>query len=626
MSGVESLIFKNPEDAQERPPTVWTLWFHIGITASRVYLKMPHNCGIFFMKIISLNLTFLLDYVIITISIDNKITVEEVKNVIEQILANIRKTIESILTKWNITDQEVFFEIPKDPTFGDYSTNIAMKLSKVLRKNPRVIAEDLIASLPQESLHISKCEVAGAGFINFFLDRKHLSSVITDILKQKSTYGNANVGNNKRINIEFVSANPTGYLHIGHGRGAAYGDSLANILSKVGYQVSREHYVNDAGNQIHNLTRSIYERYKELFGLECNLGDDGYYGKEIIAIAEEIKKAKDDYYLHNDWYQPIKQIGVDTLLAGLKKDLKEFRVEFDTWFSEQSLYDNNDVEKTLDFLKENNFTYELDGAVWIKSSEYGDEKDRVLVKSDGSYTYLMPDIAYHANKLKRGFDHLIDVLGADHHGYISRLKAAIAMVGGNPDLIDVEILQMVRVLQDGEEVKMSKRSGKAITLRDLLDEVGSDALRFMYASKALSTHMDLDLDLAIKKSNDNPVFYAQYAYARICSLFKVLEGQGRTLQAVEDFKVFDFEKNDKVLLTLLQYPQVILEAAEKRLPHKVAQYALQLATTLHSFYNDEKIITEDEVETNEKLTLLSAVLIVLEDALRLIGVGVKEKM
>lgn len=545
---------------------------------------------------------------------------------IDQILKKIKETIEETLKSKGILDQEVFFEIPKDPSFGDYSTNVAMKLARELKKNPRVIAEDLIGELDLTSLHISKAEVAGAGFINFFLNRNVLSKVIFQILHEGSDYGNLDFGQNKKVNIEFVSANPTGYLHIGHGRGAAYGDALAKIYQKAGFVVSKEHYVNDAGNQIHNLTLSIYERYKELFGLEFSLGEDGYYGKEIIEIAKRIKAEYNDSFLKEDWYNSIKKIGVETLLEGLKSDLKDFNVEFDTWFSEQSLYDNNDVEKTLQFLRENKYTYEKDGATWIKSSEYGDEKDRVLVKSDGSYTYLMPDIAYHANKLGRGFDHLIDVLGADHHGYISRLKAAIAMLGGNPDIIDVEILQMVRVLQGGEEVKMSKRSGKAITLRDLVDEVGTDALRFMYASKALSTHMDLDLDLAIKKSNDNPVFYAQYAYARICSLFKVLESQNKTFQAVEEFKIFDFEKNDKVLLTLLQYPQVILEAAEKRLPHKIAQYVLQLATALHSFYNDEKIITEDEVETNEKLTLLTAVQIVLRDALRLIGVGVKEKM
>lgn len=546
---------------------------------------------------------------------------------IAKILNQIKTEIEKIIQEQGITEEvDIIFEIPRDTSFGDYSTNVAMRLAKELKKNPRVIANEIVSKLDLEKLHLSKCEIAGAGFINFFLDRKFLSQVIIDINRLGFAYGESNLGKGKKINIEFVSANPTGYLHIGHGRGAAYGDSLSRIYQKVGYEVCREHYVNDAGNQIHNLTLSIYERYKELFGLPVSLGEDFYHGQEIIAIAKTIKEQCGDKYLHTDYYADFRKIGVDTLLDGLKSDLRDFNVEFDVWFSEQSLYENGDVQKTLDFLKEHNYTYEKDGAVWIKSSEYGDEKDRVLVKSDGSLTYLTPDIAYHANKLSRGFDYLIDVLGADHHGYISRLKAAIAMVGGNPNLIDVEILQMVRVIQNGEEVKMSKRSGKAITLRDLIDEVGSDALRFMYASKALSTHMDLDLDLAIKNSNDNPVYYAQYAYARICSLFRNFAEQGYEFTEVKEFKKLDFEKNDALLLTLLQYPEVLEYAAVKRLPHKVAQYILQLAANLHSFYSEEKIISDDIEETNEKLTLLKAVQIVLEDALSLIGVGVKQKM
>lgn len=546
---------------------------------------------------------------------------------IAKILHNIKIEIEQIIQKKGISEEvEVIFEIPRDLSFGDYSTNIAMRLAKHLKSNPRAIASEITSALDLKKLYISKCEVAGAGFINFFLDRNFLSNVIFDINRLGSQYGNSDIGKDKKINIEFVSANPTGYLHIGHGRGAAYGDSLSRIYKKLGYEVCKEHYVNDAGNQIHNLTLSIYERYKELHGLEFSLGDDFYHGREIIEIAEMIKDKYGDKYLYNDYYTDFRQIGVETLLEGLKKDLRDFNVEFDVWFSEQSLYDNGEVQKTLEFLKENNYTYEKDGAVWIKSSEYGDEKDRVLVKSDGSLTYLTPDIAYHKNKLSRGFDYLIDVLGADHHGYISRLKAAIAMIGGNPNLIDVEILQMVRVIQNGEEVKMSKRSGKAITLRDLIDEVGSDALRFMYASKALSTHMDLDLDLAIKNSNENPVYYAQYAYARICSLFRNFEEQGYEFKEVSKFKKFDFEKNDSLLLTLLQYPEVLEEAAIKRLPHKIAQYILQLAANLHSFYSEEKIISDDLEETNEKLTLLKAVQIVLKDALSLIGVRVKEKM
>jgi arginyl-tRNA synthetase len=545
---------------------------------------------------------------------------------INKILTEIRSELTKIVQEYDLSEMpEVFIEKPKEESHGDFSTNLAMRLAKPLRKSPVLIAKEIVEKLDPAKLHLEKVEVLN-GFINFFIDRKYLSGIVFQILSEKSDFGKLEIGKDEYINIEFVSANPTGYLHIGHGRGAAYGDSLARIMRKAGYRVATEHYVNDAGNQIHNLTLSIYERYKELFGLPANLGEDSYHGKEIIEIAERIKEAKGDYYLENPYYNDFRSFGLEFLLDGLKKDLKDFRVEFDTWFSEQSLYDSNEVQETLDYLQEKGFTYEKDGAVWLKTTLYGDEKDRVLIKSDQTLTYLAPDIAYHANKLKRGFTHLIDVLGADHHGYIKRLKAAISFVGGNPDLLDIEILQMVRAIQGGQEVKMSKRSGKAITLRDLIDEVGTDALRFMYVEKALNTHMDLDLDLAVKNSNENPVYYVQYAYARISSLFRVCEEQNISFREVSDFKTLEFSKTSKLLLLLAEYPLVIEEAAEKRLPHKITQYLLNLAAALHSFYNDEKIITDDSVSTNEKLTLVKAVQIVLKDGLGLIGVGVKERM
>jgi arginyl-tRNA synthetase len=397
-------------------------------------------------------------------------------------------------------------------------------------------------------------------------------------------------------------------------------------MRKAGYEVTTEHYVNDAGNQIHNLTLSIHERYKELFGLPCDLGKDGYYGPEIIEIAKLIKAEKGDYYLHNEWYRDIRAFGLNYLLAGLKRDLREFNVTFDVWFSEQSLYDSGEVQKVLDFYRDNGYVYEKDGAVWLKTTERGDEKDRVLIKSDKSLTYITPDIAYHANKLDRGFNYLITVLGADHHGHILPLKIALELLGRDTGNIHVEILQMVRVIQNGAEIKMSKRSGKAITLRDLIDEVGTDALRFMYVEKALGTHIDLDLDLAVKKSNENPVYYVQYAYARICSLFRVHAEQGLTYQPVAEFKALDVEKAKDLLFALAVYPLYVEEAAVKRLPHKIAQYLLLLASGLHSYYNSEKIITDDPLETAEKMTLMDAVRTVLRDGLNLIGVNVKEKM
>jgi len=538
-------------------------------------------------------------------------------------LNNLKDELKNIIKGMGVEEEiDIFFDVPKDTTFGDYSTNVAMRLAKALRKAPIMIANEIVNKLDKEKNHLSKVEVAGAGFINFFIDLNFLSQIVFEINEKQENYGNVNYGNNKKINIEYVSANPTGYLHIGHCRGAAYGDSLSRIMKKAGFDVSREFYVNDAGNQIKNLGHSIFERYKELYGLECNLGEDGYYGKEIITIAQMIKDEYQDSHLNDTDLEFFRDYGTKYLLNGLKNDLKDFNVEFDTWFSEKSLYKNNAVHKTLDLLKEKGHTYELDGATWLKTTEYGDEKDRVLVKSDGTLTYLTPDIAYHADKLSRGFEHLIDVLGADHHGYINRLKAAIAFVGGNPDLIDVEILQMVRVLQDGEEVKMSKRSGKAITMRDLIEEAGTDALRFLFVSKSLSTHMDLDLDLAVRQSNDNPVYYAQYAYARISSLFRKCENYTE----VKEFKYLNLDKTKKMIMSLIQYPNVVKEAAEKRIPHRVSQYVLSLAATLHGYYNDEKILTENQDEMNEKLTLLNAVRIVLKDSLSLLGVGVKEEM
>ena len=538
-------------------------------------------------------------------------------------LNNLKEELQNIIKELGVTEeQDIQFDIPKDTAFGDYSTNISMRLAKALRKAPIMIANEIVSKIDKEKNHLSKVEVAGAGFINFYIDLKYLSNIIFEINDKKDDFGNINYGNNKKINVEYVSANPTGYLHIGHCRGAAYGDSLSRILKKAGFDVSREFYVNDAGNQIQNLGHSIFERYKELHGLECKLGEDGYYGKEIITIAQMIKDEYGDSHLNDQDLEFFRVYGTNCLLDGLKSDLKDFNVTFDTWFSEKSLYKNNAVHEVLNLFKEKGYTYEHEGATWLKTTEYGDEKDRVLVKSDGTLTYLTPDIAYHANKLSRGFDHLIDVLGADHHGYINRIKAAIAFIGGNPDLLDIEILQMVRVLQDGEEVKMSKRSGKAITMRDLIDEVGTDALRFLFVSKSLSTHMDLDLDLAVKQSNDNPVYYAQYAYARICSLFRKCEN----FNFVTEFKTIDLEKTKKMIMCLLQYPNVIKEAAEKRIPHRISQYVLNLASTLHGYYNDEKILSDNQEEMNEKLTLLNAVKIVLKNSLELLGVGVKEEM
>jgi arginyl-tRNA synthetase len=421
--------------------------------------------------------------------------------------------------------------------------------------------------------------------------------------------------------------NPTGALHIGHARGAAAEDSLCRILQKAGYQVTKEYYVNDAGNQIHNLAVSLEARYKQLFGMDVELPEDGYHGPEIMETAKAIKASYQDRFLHEDGYQFFREYGVTSLLEELKKDLRDFNVTFDVWFSEQSLYDEDMVHKTVDYLTENGFTYEQDGAIWLKTSLFEDEKDRVIVKSDQTFTYLTPDIAYHKNKLERGYTKLIDILGGDHHGYINRLKAAIEMVGGKSDLLEVELLQMVKVMQNGVEVKMSKRSGKAITIRDLLDEVGKDPIRYFFAARSLNTQMDLDLDLAIRQTNENPVYYVQYAHARINSIFETAKEQGIDINNLPtSFSTITNEKAYDLVQALANYPNAIEQSALSRAPHKLTNYIYQLASHFHSFYNAEHVITVDQMKTKEHLALLSAVQIVLQDALSLIGVSAPTKM
>ena len=552
---------------------------------------------------------------------------------LEKLLNDIRNELFKVVNNLGYVDgtvistvEDIFLELPKDKDHGDYATNIAMKLAKVARKRPLDIANEIVANCNLETMHLSKMEIAGPGFINLFLDLNYLHQIIFQINNDGSNYGKLNIGEGQNICLEYVSANPTGYLHVGHGRGAAYGDSLSRIMKKAGFKVNREHYVNDAGNQITNMALSVYERYKELYGMPIEMKDDYYHGKEIITVAKDIQSEYGDKYLNNFDMDFFKEYGTKKLLGNLQKDLSRFNVEFDTWFSEKSLYKAGAVEGVLSKLNNEGNTYIHEGATWLKTSNYKDEKDRVIVKSDGSYTYLLPDIAYHANKLSRGYTHLIDVLGADHHGYIERLKAAVSMVGGNSDLIDIEILQMVRVMENGIEVKMSKRSGKAITLSDLIDDVGSDALRYFYVAKSLSTHMDLDLDLMKQKSNDNPVFYAQYAHARICSVFKNFKSLNKEFNLVKEFKNINLEKSKAICLLLLQYPSVIEEAATKRLVHKMTHFINELAYLLHSYYNDEKIINENDEITLEKLAIINAIKIVLADALNLIGVSAPEKM
>ena len=421
------------------------------------------------------------------------------------------------LNKLNLekTKEEIIIEIPKTPINGNYSTNIALALASELKKSPREIANAIKMNF--SSNIISKVEVAGPGFINFFIKKECLYDVLNEILDKKKNYGKSNIGQNKKINIEYVSVNPTGIMHVGHGRGAAYGDNLSRILSFTGYDVTREYFINDAGNQMNNLGISIKERYKELLGFPFDLPEDGYHGKEIITIAEEIKNKYHDQKLDSQ-VEFFKQYGLEYLLKQIKIDLDKYRVNFDVWTSEQTLYDEGLIENIMVKLRKSGDCYIKEDALWLNTAKYGDEKDRVLVKSDGNYTYLVPDIAYHSNKFERNFDECIDVFGADHHGYVSRLKIALEILGYDTNKLDIKILQMVRIIKDGKELKLSKRTGQTITLNDLIDEAGINATRYFFASKSIDTQMDFNLDLAIKQTNENPVYYIEYANARITKI------------------------------------------------------------------------------------------------------------
>lgn len=530
--------------------------------------------------------------------------------------------IKKALEKMQITDfDNIIIEIPKSKEHGDYSTNIAMQLTKRLRKNPKEIAEEFITHL--EPAMFLKIEIKGPGFINFFVDKTYLFDNINDVIKENENYGRSTVGKNEKINLEYVSANPTGILHLGHARGAAYGDSLARILSFAGFDVTREYYINDAGNQMNNLAISIKVRYENLCGITSELPENGYHGNEIIEIAKQIYEEKQDSCLNED-LNYFKQYGLNILLSHIKKDLHDFDVSFDVWTSEQSIYDRNLVNDALETLKNKGMTYEQEDAIFLKTSLYGDEKDRVLVKQDGNNTYLLPDIAYHKDKYDRNFDKIIDVLGADHHGYIPRLKASMEMLGYDKEKIDVKILQMVRLIQDGQEVKMSKRTGKSVTIRDLLDEVGKDVIRYFFVSHSLDSQMDFDLDLALKQSNENPIYYINYAHARICAILR--DQKDIDYQNIIKYNTIGSEEAYNVLNKVYQFKETVEKSALRKEVHMITNYAYDLASLFHTYYAKEKIVTDDIEYTKERLCLIKAVQVTLKNALSLIGVDAYEKM
>ncbi|KHF38772.1 arginine--tRNA ligase [Halalkalibacter okhensis] len=525
---------------------------------------------------------------------------------------------------------EVVLESPKDKAHGDYATNMAMQLARVAKKAPRMIAEELVAKLNNERASVEKVEIAGPGFINFFMDKSYLRDVVPAVIKAGDTYGETNIGGGKRIQVEFVSANPTGTLHLGHARGAAVGDALCNVLAKAGYEVEREYYINDAGNQIHNLTLSLEARYYQALGKDKPMPEDGYHGKDIIEFGQALAAEHGDEFVNvseEERHAFLRQYGLEKELEKIKVDLKEYRVEFDNWFSETSLYETEKVTETLNVLAEKGETFEEDGATWFRSTTYGDDKDRVLIKNDGSYTYLTPDIAYHQDKMNRGFEKLINIWGADHHGYIPRMRAAIQALGYAPEQLDVQIIQMVSLYQGGEKVKMSKRTGKAVTLRDLMEEVGIDATRYFFAMRSSDTQLDFDMDLAVSKSNENPVYYVQYAHARVCSMLRQGAEQGFTFDEATDLTVLSSEKAYDLLKAIGDFPEVVAEAAQKQIPHRITNYVHDLASTLHSFYNAERVIDPENKEaSNARLALMKATQVTIKNALALVGVEAPEKM
>ncbi|MEE1131154.1 MAG: arginine--tRNA ligase [Caryophanon sp.] len=554
-------------------------------------------------------------------------------NAVEQVQQSIKAAIAAAVEKAQLveagTELNIHLESPKDKANGDYATNIAMQLTKLAKKPPRAIAEAILENLDTAGTDIEKIDIAGPGFMNITVKKDFLTQVVKAVLAQGADYGRSEAGQGEKVQVEFVSANPTGDLHLGHARGASVGDSLCNVLDAAGYAVSREYYINDAGNQINNLAYSLEARYKQALGMDAEMPEDGYHGADIVEIAGKLKEEFGAAILDKsdeDRFTFFRAHGLRLELAKLQNDLKNFRVEFDVWYSETSLYGNGKIEAALDKLKANGHIFEEEGATWFRSTTFGDDKDRVLIKGDGSFTYLTPDIAYHEDKLQRGFDKLVNIWGADHHGYIPRMKAAIEALGYNRGTLEVDIIQMVQLYKNGEKFKMSKRTGNAVTMRELVEMVGLDAVRYFFVKTAGDSHMDFDLDLAVSQSNENPVYYAQYAHARIASILRSANEQGFAA-SIDNLDLLTAEKEIDVLKKVGDFPKMIAEAAKHRTPHRIANYIQETAATFHSFYGAEKVINADNKELTEaRLALITAVQTTIANALRLIGVSAPEKM
>ena len=550
----------------------------------------------------------------------------------ETVIQGIKAALAAAVSAGDLPDGEypdVLLEVPPQKEFGDFATNIAMQSARIAHKSPRMIADILLKHL--DAPWLEKAEVAGAGFINFFLKHDIIYDTLCHILEQGKQYGQAPLRAEDTVQVEYVSANPTGPLHVGHGRGAAYGSALVNLLRAAGYNVQSEYYINDAGNQMNNLAASVNARYLELFGKKAEIPENGYHGADIIDTARAIIEQDGDKYLQmdeKDRLEIFKNRAYEEKLKALKRDLESFNVTFDKWFSERTLHPEA-IKKACETLKGNGNMYEKDGALWLKSTAYGDDKDRVVIRDNGVPTYLAADIAYHKNKYERQFKKLINIWGADHHGYVARVKAAMAALGLDPNQLEILLLQMVSLFRNGELVKMSKRTGQAITLNELIEEVGTDAARYFFIMRSLDTQLDFDLDLAKSHSNENPVYYIQYANARIFSIYKQVAENGDVFDMTWKNTKWDKLKEERELALIKKmaaYPEEIRKAAADRAPHRIAHLVYEMAGLFHAFYNNCHIIQTDKELEEARLALVTAVQITIANCLAVLGISAPETM
>jgi arginyl-tRNA synthetase len=530
---------------------------------------------------------------------------------------------------------EIEIQEPKVQMHGDFSTNVAMIMASSQKMAPKRIAESIISHLDDLSSIILKAEVAGPGFINFYLRQSAWYPTLSKVYEEGERYGSSNIGKGERIQVEFVSSNPTGPLHIGHGRGAAVGDSVGNILSFCGYDVQKEYYINDSGRQIHTLGLSVYLRYREFFGEKIEFPANCYQGDYIRDIAIKIKDTNGDKFLHpnekNAQEQAVSyfaQLAAKKILEGIRQDLNAFGVRFNQWFSEQSLYDSGMVDSVIDEFKKKSMIYENDGALWFKTSEFGDEKDRVVVKKNGEKTYFASDIAYHQEKYERGFDQVIDVWGADHHGYIPRMSASVLASGRDKKQFHVILVQLVNLLRGGEPVAMSTRAGEFVTLRDVLNEVGCDAARFIFLTRHYDSPLDFDLEIAKKKTSDNPVYYVQYVHARISSIIRKASEKeiGDIVADDQTIAMLTQQEEIELIKALARYPETIKNSAKYMEPHRITFFLLSLSSLFHAYYNKHRVLSDDPVLSRGRLYLITAVQKVIRNGLTLLGVSAPERM